>query len=175
MIKNVAFVCYPESLPNNIENIIKLNSNIRKYAYILHDKDLDDNGDLKKPHYHVVLEYEKSTQKEYIAKNFGISSELINPCKNKIGYIIYMSHINECNKVKYDINEIISNYDITQIYSMYFNGLEDEDARVRKVIQKSQEIGSLVELVNWALDNGCYKELKSNYWIIRDIRARRDL
>lgn len=53
-LKKCAFICYEESLQKPIEIIMEdLKEYLTSYAYILHDKDIQEDGTLKKSHYHV--------------------------------------------------------------------------------------------------------------------------
>lgn len=54
--RNWTAIIYPESIPENYEQIL---SDIKVPIIIspLHDKDKKEDGTLKKPHYHIVLLY----------------------------------------------------------------------------------------------------------------------
>ena len=62
---------------------------IKKYAYILHDKDIyteeDEKknpehkaGTLKEPHWHICLQFKDSQDTVYVAKWFGIAEQYVN-------------------------------------------------------------------------------------------------
>lgn len=51
--RNWAFLVYPESLPSNWEDIIT-ETGLPMAFSPLHDKDVNPNGEEKKPHYHVI-------------------------------------------------------------------------------------------------------------------------
>lgn len=49
-----------------------------KYARIYHDKDKDENNELKKPHYHIVISTGKNPRnRQAIAKETGIKPNYI--------------------------------------------------------------------------------------------------
>ena len=52
MAKHLEIVLYAEDGWNDgkIESVVQSKQSVKQYAYILHDKDLDDDGQLKKPH-----------------------------------------------------------------------------------------------------------------------------
>lgn len=104
---------------------------IKEFAYILHDKDeyLEDvyaeengkkvlihkKGELKAPHWHVILDFEdgQQQQKEYIAKWFKIETQYVERIKSpKIedayGYLI---HYNQPEKYQYDPAKVESSFD----------------------------------------------------------------
>ena len=47
-----AFVMYPDSMPDNWEEIIS-STGLPMAISPLHDKDINPTGEIKKPHYHV--------------------------------------------------------------------------------------------------------------------------
>lgn len=167
--KKVCFVCYKESLKDSIENLLN-NDNIKNYAYILHDKDTNEEGEIKKEHYHVFIEYNKPTNKDNISSKFSIDKSLINFCRDEKAYIIYMSHINEKGKYIYPICDIKSNLNVTLIYENWFNGVVNDEDILILIFEKLKENITLIDLVQWCMSKGFYKVFKSNYWIIRDIR-----
>lgn len=100
------FVCYPESC--DIDSSI-ISSGADRYAWILHDADLDDDGNLKKPHYHVYVEYKNARQPSTISKKFNIAENNIEYCKSTRGCIRYLVHMNHKDKHQYNKELIESN------------------------------------------------------------------
>ena len=103
------FIAYPDSC-EDIQSIIR-GLGCDTYAYITHDKDINpDTGELKKPHYHVYLEWENAHHFSVVAKAFNIAENNIEKCKSKKGAIRYLLHMDEGEeKYKYDTRDIISN------------------------------------------------------------------
>ncbi len=87
--------------------------NIKKYAYILHDKDVDEQGNLKRAHWHICLKFVDSQDTKYVAGWFGIEEQYIN--KSKSGHfedmLLYLTHINSCEKYQYSSDEVRANFD----------------------------------------------------------------
>jgi hypothetical protein len=76
----------------------------------LHDRDLDEDGNTKKPHYHVVLMFDgPTTQKranEIIEPFCGTkSAEYI---KSLRGYVRYLAHLDNPEKAQYKPEEIVA-------------------------------------------------------------------
>lgn len=97
---------------------------IRKYAYILHDKDTyteDDEknnpehkaGTLKEPHWHICLQFRDSQNTKYVAKWFDIAEQYVN--KSTSGHyedmLLYLIHKNSCEKFQYNADEVHANFD----------------------------------------------------------------
>ena len=56
-VRNFATVVYPESAPENWQEILA-EQFIPAFISPLHDKDINPTGEPKKPHYHVMIMYE---------------------------------------------------------------------------------------------------------------------
>ena len=85
---------------------------ITKYAYILHDKDVDDDGNLKTPHYHVFIWLKNAYDSKYIAEWFGVKEQYINRIQSEVSALEYLTHLNAPQKFQYSADEVISNFDI---------------------------------------------------------------
>ena len=57
-----------------IQQAIKGRKCIKQWAYICHDKDIDDNGEPKALHWHIMLQFNDTQDSKYIAKWFGTVS-----------------------------------------------------------------------------------------------------
>lgn len=100
---------------------------IKKFAYILHDKDTyteDDEkknpehkaGTLKEPHWHICLQFKDSQNTKYVAKWFDIEEQYVN--KSSSGHyedmLLYLIHKNSSEKFQYCIDEVHANFDYAQ-------------------------------------------------------------
>lgn len=107
--RNWAFVVYPESVPDGWEELLA-NTHIPAFVSPLHDSDADENGELKKPHYHVILMMDgpitHKRANEIIAPFGGTqSAEYI---KSLRGYVRYLAHLDNPEKAQYDPAEIVT-------------------------------------------------------------------
>lgn len=106
--RNWTVVVYPESAPNNWRDIID-EWHIEWVESPLHDKDLNPNGEPKKAHYHILLMFGGVKTYEQVV-------ELIQPLNcpipikvhNAKSLVRYMAHLDNPDKVQYDISKIIS-------------------------------------------------------------------
>ncbi|MCD8241574.1 MAG: AAA family ATPase [Lachnospiraceae bacterium] len=94
------------------EEVLDVHDGIRNYAAILHDKDEDDKGNLKNPHYHIFIRTFKSNSFKTVAGWFGLSENFVGRVKgNWTDALQYLTHQNAEKKHQYDESEVISNYD----------------------------------------------------------------
>lgn len=75
----------------------------------LHDKDVNPDGEQKKPHYHVLVIYDSvKTQAQFLdfASTFGgVGQEKVNSIR---GYARYLCHLDNPEKYQYNLDDVIS-------------------------------------------------------------------
>ena len=93
-----------------IGDILRRYKTIKKYAYILHDKDPDTS-----PHYHIYVNFGNSgVDSSIVAQWFGLQESQINKIKGRAtDMLLYLTHGNESQKHKYQYSplEVIANFD----------------------------------------------------------------
>lgn len=101
--RNYATLVYPDSAPENWMEIVS-ELHIPVLISPLHDKDVNPDGTLKKPHYHVLFMFESvkdwDTQVKPIFDSFGaVGREIVNSSR---GYARYLCHLDNPEKYQYD-------------------------------------------------------------------------
>lgn len=71
---------------------------VTKWAYILHDKDVTDNGTPKEPHYHVLVWLNNAYDSKYVAQWFGVQEQYLERIKSDVGAEEYLMHENAPDK-----------------------------------------------------------------------------
>lgn len=93
------FVVYPDSFDMNAFKA--LDSQRVPYAYALHDKDVDENGVLKKPHIHVYVQGKlNSKQKEFLVSKGA--PNYFEDVRSDSGMWAYLTHENSSGKFHYE-------------------------------------------------------------------------
>lgn len=77
------------------------------WAYVLHDKDTDENGEVKAPHYHLYIEYQNARTFQAMRNRF--EGAHIETAQNREFCIQYLIHRNNPDKHQYKIDEVESN------------------------------------------------------------------
>lgn len=97
------------------------------FAFILHDKDVTEDGVIKTPHYHLVAQLRSN--KKRLTTTINDIAEIVGVCPCAItieklvsmsGGIQYLTHKNDSNKYQYDINEIVTNLGRSEL-ELYYN------------------------------------------------------
>lgn len=106
--RNFATIVYPESAPDNWQDILAQQF-VPAFISPLHDKDINPTGEPKKPHYHVVLMFEGKKSVEQVTEIFnligGVGCEKVNSIR---GYARYLCHLDNPEKAQYEQNLVRS-------------------------------------------------------------------
>lgn len=183
--KNITFIAYDnEEKGINIPKLMnEIKEKCESFAWIKHDKDVDENGELKKPHYHILMRFYNEVNKSTIANKFNIHNNLIQALGNLYGSVKYMLHIGEENKHKYDVSELnVHNLDLDTILTkIKLNCSSDEQSLIKliELIEKAQwdykynnkktTYLSSKNLLKLVIENGFLDIYKRYYIIIRDL------
>ena len=99
-----AFCCigYPESLSENWIDILS-DSHVQTMISPLHDKDTDENGELKKAHYHIMIIFDGPKTIDNAQKLFdSINATKCQPINSVRGQARYLCHLDNLDKYPYD-------------------------------------------------------------------------
>lgn len=134
-----AFVLYPESAPQNWQDILQ-QTGLQVAISPLHDKDINPTGEHKKEHYHIILCYDGPTTFNNVKTN--ITDPLGQPIPIALeqvrGYFRYLTHKDNPEKYQYNEKDIIT--------------LNDFDIDNYNDLTKSQINAILIELQKMIID-----------------------
>ena len=110
--KYISGICYNvEGLSNFVKNN---NSVVSEFAYILHDRDVKEDGTLKDPHYHFLFVLRRSRRLADIQsclKKTLQGNVMLQSCHSVSCAYAYLTHENDDSKVHYDESSIVSSSD----------------------------------------------------------------
>lgn len=139
--KTPAWTCvvYPESAP---ENWIELMQDLHIPFIIspLHDKDKNDDGEIKKAHWHVLLKYASNKTFEQVKDDIQfLNCPIPQACCNVKGMVRYFIHIDNPEKYQYKKEDIQS-----------YGGIDIEDYFT---LTTGQENLLIKEILDYCRDN----------------------
>ncbi|WP_127836274.1 replication protein [Enterococcus faecium] len=106
--RNWTFVVYPESAPENWREFLD-ELHVPWVESPLHDKDVNPDGELKKPHWHVLIMFSGKKTYDQIRE---ITQKLRSPnpqkCANAKGMVRYFAHMDNPEKFQYAKSDIIA-------------------------------------------------------------------
>lgn len=139
------------------------------YAFILHDKDYDSNGELKRPHYHCVFEMSSPKGDVTIAKDMAktlmININIISyACAlNFCASVRYLTHLDNPDKHSYAKSEVITSSEGE--YQMFVNQMDFMDldiASLLNIIHSSKSLTEVYQII------GIGNATKYR-WLIKDL------
>lgn len=160
--RSFAGTLYPDSESYDCEILLStIRSKFIDWAYILHDKDVDKNGELKKPHIHWVG---RATPRclSVVSNFLGLPENDIEVVKNFDNMVMYLIHLNDIDKFQYSPDDVETNLpNIGQLLRRQSEGQIVKDLASAKM-QKSW-----YDLVQYAVDIDSYDILRRNLGVIR--------
>lgn len=106
--RNWTIVLYPESAPDNWRSIID-DMHIEWIESPLHENDVNANGEKKKPHWHILLMFGGVKSYEQVLELCqSLNCPRPERCHNAKAMVRYMAHLDNPEKVRYRIEDIIS-------------------------------------------------------------------
>ena len=115
-------ISYMPGGPNGWEKLLRQalkHPNIKGWAYIQHDKDIDDQGNPIAPHVHIVIILHDSVKYSTIGGYIGVPAQYVQSIKQRIrkgkhyqsdvgGALSYLTHRNAKDKHQYDDSEVVA-------------------------------------------------------------------
>lgn len=127
--RKVSLVCYSQPTEQQLSGAIR-------WAYILHDKDYvidTDTGEatLKKPHYHVYLEFGNPRYFASVAKEYDLPEAAVCKVASTKATLAYLTHRTakaiKDGKYMYDPGEVVQSDDLEFDFSAIFDSAETVD------------------------------------------------
>lgn len=135
----------------DIKSYLDKEDYVNYYAFILHNKDFDENGEQKRAHFHIVLEtirpYAKSSVLTDIVKELCCAREVVSvraydSCKLAVQYLV---HKNDEDKAQYDILDVLSS-DETRTIDYIDNDIESDDLDIKDLCEICKNAKNIVEV-----------------------------
>lgn len=105
-VRNYATVVYPESAPENWQEILAQQF-IPAFISPLHENDVNPTGEAKKAHFHVIIMFDGKKTVEQATEVFeaigGVGCEVV---KSIRGYARYLCHLDNPEKAQYDPSQV---------------------------------------------------------------------
>lgn len=161
-------LAYPDSNPDIIDD---LKSYGWPFVAILHDKDKQKNGDLKKSHYHVFLQFSNACFNTSIAKQLKLDLRFVRKCESmdEKRFLAYLIHFGSKDKYKYSVDDLIcSSEKMIELVKKACETLETEDLsesdKALKVLDliRTHDNLTLSGLLELCCDAGLYDVFRRN-------------
>ena len=166
-------VIYPDATNYDCSEVLaKLAGAFASWAYILHDMDVDENGELKKAHFHWVGKVDNPTSPTAVSGKLGIPVNDVCFCKSWKAQVRYLVHADDPEKYPYQMDSVTANFDSAAFVSK--DGEREKASAIFNVIVE-RNISSYTELTKWCLDNDCWSEYRRAFSIWSAVMNERRL
>lgn len=150
-------VIYPDSESYDCIKVLEtVKIKFKEWAYVLHDRDTDDDGNPKKAHMHWVGRGDPRTVTA-VANFLGLACNDIELGKNFKALVQYLIHLNNPEKFQYSIHDVTSN--IAELPSLLRNLSEGQ---LCKDLASAKLRMSWYDLIQYAVENDCFDVLRRN-------------
>lgn len=108
--RHFAFMIYEESADPNWKQLLQ-DAHIQGFISPLHDKDVNPDGEQKKPHYHVIVMYDGKKSLEQFQRlliSIGCANGHLEDIQSPRGYSRYLCHLDNPEKYQYNPTDVIS-------------------------------------------------------------------
>lgn len=182
--RNWSFFLYPESMDTNIF-VNLMNDSDRSqggsnpFSVLIspcHDSDVDDFGQLKKPHYHVMCMYLQPITPTAARRYAAIRHLLLPEQCNKRKMARYLCHLDDKDKHLYNVDDVVAyNCNYLEICGSTSDKFEDYRSFINMIIE--HDILYFSDLVDFCKDNepDLFNSLVSGktFFLEKYIRERR--
>lgn len=157
--RTLAIVLYPESHSEQIAEIQK------NYSFVgcLHDRDSDENGEIKKSHWHFVIRFKQARWSSAVASELGIEDHF-ESVKNLDGAIRYLTHEDSPDKFKYSVDSDLKySEDNKVLVKKAFSVGSSEDDRALLILDFIDSCPTFITLTSvyrYAMSIGIYSDLR---------------
>ena len=145
---------YPDSWESELLKNLEQHSNIAKWVFILHDKDVTDDGSPKAPHVHIILILNESVKYSTVGGYVGVAAQYVSCIKQKYksgnrwlsdvgGAISYLTHRNARDRYQYKDSEVVAKAGFNWIEERKKSERRQEESKTLNSILASIEDGTI--------------------------------
>lgn len=151
--------------PENTEHLEVLENIKKNYdcAYILHDMDITEDGEVKKAHFHVIIRTQNATWNTALCSAIGLNeTNLVQHIRNIDNALLYLVHFNEPEKYQYNLADVKGNLK-DKLVSAMNNQNKSEGEKVSELIDYIENYKgylSLTAFSKFCASNGYWSEFR---------------
>lgn len=127
-----------------IDEFCKSMTGVAEVYVVNHDKDINDDGELKEAHTHLLLIYDTPRRLNTIANVLQVAPNFVEYGRSKNALMLYLTHRNEPTKFQYPDEVVFTN---STPYKQVVKGLAIGDSELIEQVLKGNEL-SLIGTVS---------------------------
>ena len=154
-------ILYPDATNYDFEKVItRLGDTFEELAYVTHDLDVTENGELKKLHVHWCGKRKSPAPLSTVSNALQIPPNDIEYCKSWKYCLRYLIHADNPDKVQYDVSKVVANFPFIAVVEGTLNVMKSK--QIADYIYEYRP-GSLKALSDWCYANRLYDTLMRNF------------
>lgn len=171
-VRTIGIILWTDN-PNHKLALDFIIHNFENYIYILHDRDIKDDGEIKKEHYHVILHFPNARTIKTLSKKLNVEENNFYIIKSFTGQLRYLIHYDDDEKTRYNVEEVKGTLFMLSKFKRSIKGSQDETADVSQIYEFifDNDICDLTILLDFVLDNNLYSSFRRNYCMFKDLLA----
>lgn len=170
--RKMVAVLYDED-PTHLAALDKIRSSYQ-FAMIKHDCDvIEGTGELKKAHWHIVLDFRHARYLTGVSKALGITDNYLKPCSDDEQYLRYLIHADDPDKYQYPLSAVEATPDmLTRLdIALSRQGVKPTEvesvSRILSYLDSLDDVVTIRELIAWSIGNECYSALRRGGWLMK--------
>lgn len=144
---------------NIIKQRIESLTNLKTYAFIIHDKDIREDGELKARHFHLILTFKDTTTSQVVAKTLCVEEPYVQKIRTSTSSAeLYLIHKNNPEKYQYDPKDVVANFDYVEKYDGVepIQNMKDIALKIEQGVIKPFNLFEYVSVDNYAKHKNYY-------------------
>lgn len=168
--RTIGLVLWPQD-KTHLLALDYIRHNFENYIYILHDKDFNENGEIKKEHYHVILRFSNQKTLSSLSKKLNIGENNFYEIKSFTGQLRYLIHYDDDDKYQYDVSDLKGTLYMLSKFKQSLKSSQDEISEVSLIYEfiDTNHITDLKLLLDYVLENNLYSSFRRNYTMFKDL------
>lgn len=153
-------VVYPDSECYVAAEVLgKVTEYFDQWCYILHDRDVNEDGTPKKSHYHVYGKLDTARTPQAVSNALGVGVASLRSVSSWRGAVRYAVHLDHPEKYQYSSDDVSANFEIVKFLTV------DDDLQAARIFSfiSSSRCTTVSGLTAWAFANGCYPALRRGF------------
>lgn len=142
----------------------------RRCVGILHDKDITDEGELKKPHYHIIIKFDNASTFGSVMKLIPNHDEgNVRFVKSEKGAYRYLIHKDNPEKTQYSYEDVVGNVALAK---KYFRDDDIEGYQLIQILEFIQNYDNRLfdtVVLRWCVEEGFYSVYRRNCYTLSRI------
>lgn len=162
--RTIGLLLYPED-STHVAAMDKIKTSY-DYVAILHDKDVDEDGVIKKAHWHVILRFPQAKWNTAVVKELGIEVNYTQELRNFNNAMMYLIHANDPDKYQYEIGEVFGTFK-ERLKELLNSQDKSEGEKVRELIEFIESyypncgrVLTVTEFAKFCATNGYWSEFR---------------